>query len=51
MFQRFEVKLIENQFVLDKILALALFAPVPVEGLKTKIYKAHALPSELAGPG
>ena len=32
----------------EKILALAGFAPLPVE---VKISKAHALPSELAGPG
>ena len=32
----------------EKILAQAGFEPLPVEA---KISKAHALPSELAGPG
>ena len=32
----------------EKIPALAGFEPLPVEA---KISKAHALPSELAGPG
>ena len=36
---------------LEKILAVACIEHGPVDDLKMKIYEAHALPFELAGPG
>ena len=35
---------------LIKILVLAQFERAPAEGFETKIYEAHTLPPELAGP-
>ena len=42
---------IANKFAPEKILVLACIKRGPIEDLETKIYEAHALPSELASPG